>query len=420
MKKTLISWGLLGAMPLFGAFACSGTVLNDVGEINSGGHAGSTDVPRGGSIEIGAAGNEAGAGRSGGAPVFGVGGAHPIIETAGSSPTDDAQGGEAGASPGGLLNCPRCTLIADGIFDVRSIAVDDTRVVWANYGTQDTLGNYNDNGSILVLDLDADVTTASSLAYPISRPDLIALSANFVYVFKYSSPLAIPSLDVLRVPLAGGAPEEVKTVASSSQSFSVPTFASGGGFEFWTWDGAVYRVAETDGANVDTFLPAGSVAVIIGADDTRLYYEDKVGDWSVPFAGGDPSFLAATSDGSTGIQNYLFYGGDYIYGFEAPVHATDNGPVYLTRLPKAGGAWKRVVQYTSDVYFTHLAVDGDKYFIDQPTAGETVRNLFQGSLSRPGFLTLASESGVRWKAWQWSRVGIFFADQDGLYLTPTK
>jgi hypothetical protein len=296
--------------------------------------------------------------------------------------------------------------------DVRGIAANDQAVFWVDYGTSDALGNYENNGRLLSRSL-ADGAT-SVIADSLPGPERVSLSSQYAYLFVDQRSGA-NMLGVVRVPLGGGAVKPVQSLAADDRYATYQAFASAPGYEYWNWAGAVYRIAEADNATVEPFVGARDILHVF-ADDTLVYFQDLKGLWTVPLAGGAPTELSSATSpaGSLAIDVQLL-NGDYLYGLEYGSHA------YLTRMPKLGGAWKRIA--ATSTAWSQLAVDGDRYFSDKATA--TKRQIVQGSLTTPTTQTvLASETYGgnaywTWNAWTLSSVGIFLADPTGLYLTPT-
>lgn len=421
MKNRTVQWGLLSIGSLLSAFACSGRNLNTLGDLNT---VGGSDSALGGGQSIGGAdvaiagadvaiageggrGSTASAGTSSQEPVGGNGGA----AGAAGEPDDGGANGVAAPLPrDGSLVCPTCQTVALAK-DIRGAASNDQKVFWIEYGSNDHFGNYNDNGRLLARDLTGDSTTV--LADSLAGPEALALSGRYVYL-AVDQGVGSDHFQVLRVPLSGGTAEVVHTPPTAVCWSTWEVFAFGGGSEFWTWGGAVYRLDDTSSAPPETFVASGESAVLtISASATTLYYSAVVGMeppvWAKPLAGGEAVQLNAVSFGSQ-VQD------GYLYGQDGN---------FLTRMPIAGGAWKRVGRGFGD----HLAFDGDAYFTDLPNYAASnagVRRIMQESLSNfSKNVALASELvgdgdalGPSWKAFTKSRVGVFFAETRGLYLVP--
>lgn len=417
MRSRTVRWGVFGVSSLLGALACSGTNLNEVGDLAStAGHGGSEVVGAGGAF--GEAGTRLGeAGSSGGLETDGGGGGVHLAEAGaagavGVAAPGGGAAGEGGQPGNGELVCPACSVVVTGQ-DIRGIAANDQKVFWVDYGTSDKLGNYKNDGRLLTRSLDGGATTV--LADSLAGPESIGLSAGYAYVFLDRRDSAGLPLGVIRVPLADTAAQPLQGLANTTTwwpGYGSQIFASTPGYEYWTWNGVVYRIAQTDGAAVEPFLQHQTQRLF--ADDTFLYFADYLTDgglWMAPLAGGGQTKLTESAN------SLLQLAGDYLYGIESPTTVHDTA-AYLTRMTKTGGAWKRFAQINS--LPTQLDVVGDSVLTDEPTNG--TRRILHRSLVSDTVSVLATEASTspgRWSGWALSRVGLFFADEKGLYLTPT-
>ena len=325
--------------------------------------------------------------------------------------TQAGAGGEAGQPEYG---CADCTLVASGQ-DIRGAASNDQNVFWTDYGTNDKLGNYEGNGRLLVRGLDGGAT--SVVADSLAGPEAMGLSAAYAYVALDQRDDADFPSGVMRLPLAGGAPQPLQSLA---RGYAPQAFFTTPDYEYWNSADGVSRVAQTDGAQVETFYQDPVVA-LFAVDDTQLYVFAEA-------SAGNPGFgttysiwtLALTGGGvKNELANYpgglLDLQGDYIYGIEG----LGGGVNYLTRIPKTGGAWKRVAAAHNGTTWANIAVDGDNYLVDEQT--DDLRWIFRSTLAAPN-TTLDWEAFSRssaWSGWLVTRVGIFFANSMGLQLTPT-
>jgi hypothetical protein len=413
MRSGAIIWGVLAISSFVGAFSCSGKNLNEVGELNTAGDAGANvggmNSPAGGALATaGKAGSEAALGGAG----AGIGGV--VADVAGDGGTAGVPGGgEAGQGPYG---CANCTTVASGQ-DVRGTDVNDQKVAWSDYGTYDKLGNYQDDGRLLVRDLDTGATNI--LADSLGGPEAIGVSAKYAYVALDKRDDAKLPGGVVRVPLTGG---PVQPLQASADTTGPQLFLTMPDYEYWNSVDGVSRVAQTDGAQVEIFFPS-PVGALFAVDDTRLYFFSEVSAgnlafgttssvWTIPLTGGNATKLTDYPGGMLKLQ------GSYLYGIE---HVDFGGGTYLTRMPKAGGAWKRVANAHNGIRWASIAVDGDSYLVDEQA--DTLRWIFRGTLVGPD-TTLDFEAApvvrsTAWRGWAVSRVGIFFANADGLYVTPT-
>jgi hypothetical protein len=395
MRTRGMTWGGCGVALWLGAAACSGTRLNEVGEVNT------ASAGSGGSLR-----------NTGGAASTLGGAAGSVGNTAGTAGRVDPDvGGEGGGPDNDTLDCPTCVVVAASQ-DVRGVAANDEKVLWVDYGTSDDLGNYNGNGRLLSRNLAGGETTV--LADSLPGPESVSLSDQYAYLFVDRQGGLDHSLGVVRVPLAGGVAQPVQSLdAADWSTYRVFAFASG--YEYWNWGGAVYRVAEAGDAPVETFVAARGVLRIL-TDDTLVYYQDATGIWTVPVTGGDATKLSSAGDSAS--VDIALLNGSYLYAQETSKTASVSDS-YLTRMPRVGGTWTRIAVSPNYLTWSQLAVDGDEYFIDEPT--KTQRQIQQGSLMTPATrTTLAAERAPSafWKAWTLSSVGVFLADSSGLYLTP--
>jgi hypothetical protein len=421
MSFGAVKWGVLGVSSLLGAFSCSGTELNEVGDLSSSGNGGSSvgGVQSSGGTVGGRAGGESSGGRvaQGGVPGTVAGGG-----AAGIPPEIVAgAGGEAGQPAYG---CPSCDLVVEGQ-DIRGADANDQKVYWTDYGTNDRLGNYQGNGRLLARSLDGGAI--SVVADSLAGPETVGVSAGYAYVAVNKRDEVDSPSGVIRVPLVGGAPQPL-------QGFSLGYIPYDGfyatpDYEYWNSNDHISRVAQTDGAQVEVFYP-GPVGELFAVDDTQLYFfyrptpentafGDTAGIWTLALTGGGVKTKLANYPGVyyvTRTQPLLDLQGDYIYGMEID---GDGGATYLTRMPKIGGAWKRVAEVYDGGTWQNVAVQGDHYLVDEQTA--SMRWIFSSTLPAPNTtLDWEDYSGsTTWNGWLVTRVGIFFANSAGLQLAVT-
>jgi hypothetical protein len=435
MSNARGGWKIWGLSSVLGAVACSGHLL-EVGDLNgAGGHVGVIESGGLGSTEV--ANGSGGAGTLGRGGLGGAGaataGASARTEpsTAGSSTAgsnavasagSDAAAGAAGAGDQPdlpALICPDCTLISGA--DVRAVASDGQKVFWVEYGTVDsTTYKHGGDGRLLARDLDGGEPTV--LATSLAGPEWIAVSSDHVYVFIDRRGLDNFAGGVLRVPISGGSAELVQELPSGTPV--TQPFASSPDYEYWNTGSAVYRIARWDGASAEIFSTRSARTLF--ADDIYLYlsdYVDGTGTWTIPLGGGAERQLSSAKVDVMQLE------GDYLYGIDVGEHGLPNGTFTetLSRMPKTGGDWTPLA--TAHGTWSRLNVSGDYYFMDEP---DNNRRLLRGSLSNPDapLVLLASEPvplrskrypslpTTMWYCWQLTRVGIFFADEQGLHLTP--
>jgi hypothetical protein len=225
----------------------------------------------------------------------------------------------------------------------------------------------------------------------------------------------------MRVPLSGGKVQLVQALKPADYS-TYQVFAFANGKTYWSWGGNVYRVTDVDNSTTKEFDGLGVVNAI--SSDGSVIYEAAT-EGSLISRPAVPSSMTTPTELSS--QTYgLLVDGDYIYGQEqADPHSSTESGFWLTRLPKAGGTWKRVA--TSVNGWWNLAVDGDTFITDEPLSnslGETISmQILQRSIeTSTSQIMLASEPSVQalvtWKAFALSSAGAFFADENDLYLVP--
>jgi hypothetical protein len=418
MRFGAVKWGVLGVSSLLGAFSCSGTELNEVGDLSSSGNGGLS--VGGAQSSGGTVGGRAGGESSGGRVAQGgVAGTVAGGGAAGIPPEIVAgAGGEAGQPDYG---CASCDLVVAGQ-DIRGAAANDQKVYWTDYGTNDKLGNYQTNGRLLARSLDGGAI--SVVADSLAGPEAVGLSAGYAYVaLDQRDETDLPS-GVMRVPLIGGAPQPLQSLA---RGYTPQAFFTTPDYEYWNSADGVSRVAQSDGAQVEIFYanPVGGNLALFGpifaVDDTSLFFFSEVSAgnlsfgttssiWTIPLVGGPAKKLANYPGGMLDLQ------GDYIYGIEKVDYG---GPAYLTRVPKTGGAWKRVAEAHNGTRWANIAVEGDHYLVDEQT--DTLRWIFSSTLTPPNttFDWEDYQRSTLWSGWLVTRVGIFFANSKGLQLAAT-
>jgi len=422
MRFGAVKWGVLGVSSLLGAFSCSGK-LNEVGDVSSSGNGGSSAGGIETSGDMNGVGGRAGDGNVGGRVAQGgVAGTTASGGGAGVPPEIAAgAGGQAGQPDYG---CPNCELVLTGQ-DIRGADANDQKVYWTDYGTNDKLGNYQGNGRLLARSLDGGAS--SVVADSLAGPEVVGVSAGYAYVAVDQRDEVDSPSGVIRVPLAGGAPQPLQGFSLGYLPYD--GFYATPDYEYWNSNDHISRVAQTDGAQVEVFYP-GPTGELFAVDETQLYFfyiptpensafGDTAGIWTLALTGGGVKTKLANYPGVyyvTRTQPLLDLQGAYIYGMEI---GADGGATYLTRMPKTGGAWKRVAEALNGTTWQNIAVEGDHYLVDEQTG--SLRWIFSSTLSAPN-TTLDREDYSRsntWSGWLVTRVGIFFANSAGLQLTPT-
>ena len=212
---------------------------------------------------------------------------------------------------------------------VTAMAVDATHLYWVQYGTRDSLGNYQNDGALKAMKF-SDRSTIT-LASGIEGPNALAVTSGHVYVLTDGAGLVGSPVQrtLLRFPLNGGSSEQIQTGTPPLVPSSTPTLAVQGAVLYWGGSDSVYALA--DDATVPTIL-ASNAAAQLAADDTTLFFQDS-SDYqlkSVPDAGGTAALL--------GLDARPFaLSGDSIYGLES----VDQGMI-LSKAAKVNSSWLRV------------------------------------------------------------------------------
>ncbi len=425
--RTMTTWGGLGVGVTLVVAACSGTSVNSAGDLNehggaggSGATGGSTVVPTAGRNSGGSSGSTNGAGNGGTIATAGTNGDRggdagaPATGGTGGDVEPTGDGGQAGDES--VVECETCSVIATG--DIRGLAASGEAIYWVDFGTKDTLGNYNEDGKLNVIAKPTGVA-AQTVASGLHEPQALSLTANYAYIFAGEVGTGA-TRGIVRVPLAGGAAESLQTLPNASFT-SYRVFATTPGYVYWTWGGAVYRIADTSGATMETFIAARGVTHIVGSTSV-LYFEDATGIFSDDPATGTPvSFSAAGQSIDSVLTNLTiqFADSDYLYAIEEPA-TSQGGHVYLSRAAPVDGAWKRVapspqVDPGLDSTWDQLSVLGVNYFLD-PIGPSGTSAIYQGALNASSnqLFSLPSYRG-KVAAWTLSSSWLYVAAEGRLY-----
>jgi hypothetical protein len=271
----------------------------------------------------------------------------------GSGGSGGTTGGAGGAVLGAGGGVPGGAVAEAGIL---ALAADDAQLYWVEYGTRDSLGNYQNDGALMALAFAEG--TATKLASQLPGPVALGMTSTHVYVYVDGAPLIgnprHPQL--LRLPLSGGAPELVQDGLNPSYS-SIP-FAGAGDRAFWSTDSAIYELASDAGATPSVFVANWGSS--LAADAADLFYV-RLNDTS-----SSDVFWRAPLDRSAqkqlALPPYAFaLSGNFIYGLE-PLN--NNTVLILDRAPKTGEFWQRVGALGAGGFVRSFQVVGDRYFFD--------------------------------------------------------
>jgi len=408
----------LGSLALGAAFlaaACAGSKLHDVGDIDGGSTAAGGDV--GDDPVLSSAGKKAVVAN----PTAGAGGSGFVPLGDGGVPPDFPVGGAAPVFVEGL-ECEDCQLVAEGT-DIRDVATTKDRVYWVEYDTQDNLGNYEDNGRLLSILQDGG--EPSVIASDLQGPIGLGIGDDYAYVVVDHSSEPNGETELLRVPLDGGEAEVIGALDSDLGSLTngdfvydwfQRNFVMNAGTAYWVTFNTIMRLPEDGSGPLEMLFNQRAGIHTITGDESSLYFIDDEGLKAFPYAGGDPTLLRPFSSPTFApAYSQLTISGDYFY-------ALDNVEPYLVRMPKTGGAWKRVAKSAA----THLRFDGSNYFTDPPAVshGQLVgASLLQSNLTDPSLATILAKSPP-WDgrhdfgAWDVASAWVYFGWESRLYRAP--
>lgn len=286
---------------------------------------------------------------------------------------------------------------------VTALAVDDTHLYWLEYGTRDSIGNYQNDGALMAMTL-AD-GTKKKLSSAIPGPNALGVTTQQAYVVTDGATLVgtVAHLQLLRFPLAGGASELIQDGSPPLLSRRATTFAAIGSTAYWTGPNLLYS------------LPSGSTVPItvtvtfpdkLHADDTHLYFDDGYGHISRTDAGGGGTVEIV------GDARPFDLNGDSIYGLEY----TNDGTI-LTKAAKSNGSWLRI-RALGERAPARLVLLGDRLFFewqgDNNSPGITTTTLT--STAPPIRLVDAAEGFVR--AWVGTASKVYWTDGARIYSRP--
>jgi hypothetical protein len=231
---------------------------------------------------------------------------------------------------------------------VTALTASESRVYWVEYGTRDTLGNYQHDGALLAYTI-ADGTT-TVLASGLEGPIGVELTTSHAYIYVDGGrPLNTPTRSqLLRVPLAGGSTALVQDGARPA------SFAAAGSRAFWSrhHDAAspgIYSM--TSDANAVPSLFVTGYATSLKTDTTNLYYLADQGLMHSPIASAAPVAVGS------------FYGAFVLHADGIFTVESLNPGGLLQRAPKSGGDFLRVRALGSGTPSALSAV-GDRYFLN--------------------------------------------------------
>ena len=251
-------------------------------------------------------------------------------------------GGSAGAqgSSGGFGQVlPAATPREVGVLD---LTADDSALYWVDYGTRDSLGNYQNDGVAMSYSF-ADKKT-HVLASALAGPQRIVPTTLHAYVAVDGGQLVGSPVQnqILRLPRAGGTPSSVggftRFVAASS------------GDSLYLQVGDALNVISGEIADFAPFVTGIGFYDGLTADADSLYYTTSDGLQRAPISGTAPTTVTPSS-------LPLSLSGDWIYGVEL----VDAG-IMLEKVAKSGGTWTRT-KALGPGNARALQMVGERYFV---------------------------------------------------------
>jgi hypothetical protein len=378
------------------AAGCGGRLLNDVGDLNDEGRGGSSMSGAGSGGTTTSMGGMAGAGGMGGTGAGGTG-------AGGSSAGGGATGGADGRCDAGN----GCSFEQGS--NVRALTADDENLYWVEYGTSDELGNYANDGRLLARSFDSD--EVRTLATGLEGPVGVAVSTAHAYVLLDSHWDDGLRSALVRLPLRGGDYETISLDRAAPRLDTCPQcFVSSGADAYWSAFGAIYRVTES---SADASELVSQLSDELAVSDSHLYFPLEGGGlreaghlWRIPLAGGEMEEVAADA------RDHYQISGDFVYAIDWPGAGVE---YYVSRMPKEGGPWTRLVRRTGTGGY-RIQISGELVFHDNFPQSETaVWEVVQGRLddleSVQPIVELDGEAG----SWIGTARGVFWTNGQGIY-----
>jgi hypothetical protein len=239
----------------------------------------------------------------------------------------------------------------EGPSEVRAMAASSTTLYWVEYGSEDSLGNFQNDGRLLARDFDSEEVRVLADDLPGAYGVAVTARHAYVYVDRYLHDGG-PRPALVRMTLAGADYALVRLLQPSGNG-SCGCLVSVTGAAYFGDDDSVFRVPD-EAPTPTKFLdePAFSMT----ADGTTLFYKaEDTGVWQAPLSTGVASRL------STQVHRSLQTSGAYVYGLDIE----DASKVFLARIPKDGSAsWERLAPgYVGD-YGGSLQLVDELFFHD--------------------------------------------------------
>lgn len=365
MKVT--GWVLLGGVGLLAA-ACGGKGVSNVGELNSSAGAGGSIA---GAPDLGGAANGNSAG----------------------SPQQHPQNGE---------------VFHEGLTDVRGIAANATTLYWVEYGSMDSLGNFQNDGRLLARDFDSEDVRVLADDLPGAVNVAVTATHAYVYVDQYFE-AGGPRDALVRMTLSGADYALVQldvTPQNAGDGVCLRCLVSVDGAAYFVDDDSIFRVSDED-PKPALFVERAALSMTV--DETTLYLAEGTGAWQVPFATGIATKLSPQRHDS--LQTF----GAHLYGLEV-----DEESVFLARIPKgAAGGWERLAPRHDARYTWHLQLVDDLFFHDLHLQDERWQ-VVQGKLDETAGAQVVLElpAADPHRAWLGTAAGIFWNDATRIRRVP--
>lgn len=259
-------------------------------------------------------------------------------------------GGAAGTG-GVVVDGADLVLAVDS--EIMGIAATDTHVYWIEYGTTDALNNYQFDGVLFQVDVEnGEVeTVAENLEGPVHIE--VTPAEAYIWLDRFATVDPEGSFALRTVSLSTGAVGVITDVNVNA----VSSFAS--------FDDHAYFPIRVDGAwSVHEHVPGRTPRQILAddpeflaADETHLYFKQRRGStWRISLGedAAEPELLSTARQYSLALQ------GDSVV---TVTRSGQNGPCFLSTMPKSGGTWTNIVRLDDAIDFFDLAIDGTRYFL---------------------------------------------------------
>ncbi len=410
-----------GVYWLLAAVACSGTHLNDVGDVNTNGGGdggkGNSDSAGRPAVDI----VEGPGGEGGSAPHLPVtdpirGGSGGTVGVGGRGVLPlDPLGGEGGAPLITDPVCFDCSTVAEEQGTVNDLEVNDEKVFWIDHGSFDKFHNYNGDGRLVARGLEGGALEV--LADSLSGPVELELSDTYAYMFVDKRSSGNPAA-IVRMPLTGGALETIGTFPLVG--YPVGAIAPSPDFTYYLLEGSTFRVAETPGAAPELFNE-GSGATALLADEDNVYLFNSDGILVVPATGGAATLFQPHNNAELAP---IAIDADNLYVMESGSVRAKETWRYIVRMSKSGSERKRLVlRDDRGWYGGFFQILGDRFFFSHPVINYDTTlladRILQGNFATPedDQYIVRGPAGTA-SIFAPSSVGLFFTDGNSIRLAP--